>query len=124
RAGRDCRLLGFGPFLGRTVAVPSLTATPSTRSGIAREAKGRLPFHRGAARVGPVRACRAARALNQGEDSRPQGTVVMSERVPTSLRGTVQAHFRCEYCLIHEEDAHFSHQPDHVIARKHRGPTL
>ena len=49
----------------------------------------------------------------------------MSERVPTALRGTVQARarFRCEYCLIHAEDAHFSHQPDHVIARKHRGPT-
>src|SRR5206468_2620167 len=79
----------------------------------------------GAAGVGPVRACRAPRALNQGEDSRPQGTAVMSERVPTSLRGAVQARARCrcEYCLIHEEDAHFSHQPDHVIARKHRGPT-
>jgi 5-methylcytosine-specific restriction endonuclease McrA len=50
----------------------------------------------------------------------------MSERVATSLRGMVQARagFRCEYCLIHEEDSHFAHQPDHVIARKHRGPTV
>jgi hypothetical protein len=49
----------------------------------------------------------------------------MSERVPTALRALVQARagFRCEYCLIHEEDAHFSHQPDHVIACKHRGAT-
>jgi HNH endonuclease len=41
------------------------------------------------------------------------------------MRGAVQARarFRCEYCLIHEEDAHFSHQPDHIIACKHRGPT-
>jgi hypothetical protein len=35
----------------------------------------------------------------------------------------VRARCRCEYCLIHEEDAHFAHQPDHVIARKHRGAT-
>lgn len=27
----------------------------------------------------------------------------------------------CEYCLIHEDDAHFPHQPDHIIACKHRG---
>jgi hypothetical protein len=25
--------------------------------------------------------------------------------------------------LIHEVDSYFSHQPDHVIAQKHRGPT-
>jgi hypothetical protein len=49
----------------------------------------------------------------------------MSQRVATALRSLVQARAgcRCEYCLIHEEDAHFSHQPDHVIAQKHRGPT-
>ncbi len=49
----------------------------------------------------------------------------MSERVPIALRALVQARarFRCEYCLIHEEDAHFAHQPDHIIASKHRGPT-
>jgi hypothetical protein len=49
----------------------------------------------------------------------------MSERVPTALRALVQARARCrcEYCLIHEDDAHFPHQPDHVIACKHRGPT-
>lgn len=30
---------------------------------------------------------------------------------------------RCEYCLLHEEDAWEPHQPDHIIARKHRGLT-
>ena len=28
---------------------------------------------------------------------------------------------RCEYCLIHEDDAGFSHQIDHIISRKHGG---
>jgi HNH endonuclease len=34
-----------------------------------------------------------------------------------------RAGFRCEYCLLHEEDAWEPHQPDHIIARKHRGET-
>ena len=29
----------------------------------------------------------------------------------------------CEHCLLHEEDAMLAHQPDHVIAVKHRGVT-
>jgi hypothetical protein len=47
----------------------------------------------------------------------------MSERVPARLRTRVQerARRRCEYCLIHEEDVGFAHQPDHVIACKHGG---
>jgi hypothetical protein len=28
---------------------------------------------------------------------------------------------RCEYCLIHENDAGFPHQVDHVVSRKHGG---
>ena len=32
-----------------------------------------------------------------------------------------RAEFKCEYCLIHESDAGFSHQVDHVISRKHGG---
>jgi hypothetical protein len=28
---------------------------------------------------------------------------------------------RCEYCLIHEDDAGFPHQIDHIISRKHGG---
>ena len=29
----------------------------------------------------------------------------------------------CEYCLIHQEDAHFSFHVDHIISRKQLGPT-
>ena len=29
----------------------------------------------------------------------------------------------CEYCLIHQDDAHFSFHVDHIISRKQRGPT-
>jgi len=27
----------------------------------------------------------------------------------------------CEYCLIHEDDAGFPHQVDHILSRKHGG---
>ncbi len=30
---------------------------------------------------------------------------------------------RCEYCLLSEDDAFFSHEPDHIIAKKHGGET-
>jgi hypothetical protein len=30
---------------------------------------------------------------------------------------------RCEYCLIHQEDAAARHQVDHVVAEKHGGAT-
>jgi len=29
--------------------------------------------------------------------------------------------WRCEYCLIREEDAGFPHQVDHIVSRKHGG---
>ncbi|MBN8604766.1 MAG: HNH endonuclease [Planctomycetes bacterium] len=50
----------------------------------------------------------------------------MSEYVPVELRRLVRerANFRCEYCLIHEEDAFLPHEPDHIIATKHRGSTI
>jgi hypothetical protein len=50
----------------------------------------------------------------------------MSKRVPADLRAAVRARARqrCEYCLIHEDDAGLCHQPDHIIARKHGGPTV
>lgn len=32
-----------------------------------------------------------------------------------------RAAHRCEYCLIHENDAGFPHQVDHVVSRKHGG---
>ncbi|MCA9188903.1 MAG: HNH endonuclease, partial [Planctomycetales bacterium] len=33
------------------------------------------------------------------------------------------AGFRCEYCMLHEDDAFLPHEPDHIIAVKHRGQT-
>jgi 5-methylcytosine-specific restriction endonuclease McrA len=45
--------------------------------------------------------------------------------IPEALRAETQqrAHRRCEYCLLHVDDSWEPHQPDHVIARKHRGQT-
>jgi hypothetical protein len=50
----------------------------------------------------------------------------MTPAVPASLRASVRrrAQGRCEYCLLHEDDAWESHQPDHVVAVKHRGQTV
>jgi len=49
----------------------------------------------------------------------------MSEPLPAALRTRVRerAEGRCEYCLLHEEDAWVAHEPDHIIATKHRGRT-
>lgn len=48
-----------------------------------------------------------------------------STYVPTALRRRAQerAAGNCEYCLLSEEDAYFSHEPDHIIAEKHGGET-
>jgi 5-methylcytosine-specific restriction endonuclease McrA len=45
--------------------------------------------------------------------------------IPESLRRSVQerARGRCEYCLIHEDFLFAHHQPDHIIAEQHGGPT-
>ena len=43
----------------------------------------------------------------------------ISERVRADVAR--RARYRCEYCLIHEDDAGFSHQIDHVVSRKHGG---
>jgi hypothetical protein len=32
-----------------------------------------------------------------------------------------RAAYRCEYCLLHEDDSYSPHQIDHVISRKHGG---
>jgi hypothetical protein len=32
-----------------------------------------------------------------------------------------RARHRCEYCWLHEDDAYFPHQVDHIISRKHGG---
>lgn len=47
----------------------------------------------------------------------------MASDISEELRAEVagRAEHRCEYCLIHEEDAAFPHQIDHVISRKHGG---
>ena len=34
---------------------------------------------------------------------------------------TSRASWRCEYCLIGEEDSGFPHQVDHIVSRKHGG---
>lgn len=49
----------------------------------------------------------------------------MSDSVSTRLRRLVveRALGVCEYCLIHQSDAAFSFQVDHIISRKQRGPT-
>lgn len=45
--------------------------------------------------------------------------------IPAALRRRVRlrAGYRCEYCLLSEEDAYFAHEPDHIISAKHGGPT-
>lgn len=45
--------------------------------------------------------------------------------VSAALRRRVQERALgiCEYCLLSETDAYFSHEPDHVIAIKHSGAT-
>lgn len=46
--------------------------------------------------------------------------------VSGSLRLTIRqrAQGRCEYCLIHEENLLFAHEPDHIIAAQHGGATI
>ena len=47
-------------------------------------------------------------------------------KIPAELRAEViqRAMFRCEYCLVHESDAAFSHELDHIISRQHGGETI
>lgn len=49
----------------------------------------------------------------------------MSDAIPARLRRLVaeRALGLCEYCLIHQDDAHFRFHVDHIISRKQRGPT-
>jgi len=49
----------------------------------------------------------------------------MNGRVSERLRRLVEqrARGRCEYCLLHADDAMLPHEPDHIIAIKHRGKT-
>ena len=45
--------------------------------------------------------------------------------IAAAIRRRIQerAGGRCEYCLLAEEDAYFSHETDHIIAEKHGGET-
>ena len=45
--------------------------------------------------------------------------------IPAELRRAVAARARgfCEYCLLHEDDANFFNQIDHIISLKHGGQT-
>jgi len=45
--------------------------------------------------------------------------------VPGPLRNEIieRAGGYCEYCRLHQDDATLPHEPDHIIARKHDGPT-
>jgi hypothetical protein len=47
-------------------------------------------------------------------------------RIAAELRAEIvrRARLRCEYCLIHEEDAGFVHEVDHIIGRQHGGETV
>jgi hypothetical protein len=45
--------------------------------------------------------------------------------ITEALRNQVarRAHYRCEYCLIHEDDIAFRPHVDHIVSRKHGGVT-
>ncbi|AFZ20085.1 HNH endonuclease [Allocoleopsis franciscana] len=46
--------------------------------------------------------------------------------IPSSLRQLVieRSQGKCEYCLIHQDDSIYSHEVDHIIAKKHGGQTV
>ena len=47
----------------------------------------------------------------------------MASDINEELRAAIsqRASERCEYCLIHQHDAGFPHQVDHIVSRKHGG---
>lgn len=47
----------------------------------------------------------------------------MSRYIPKSLKRLVpkRANFRCEYCLVHEEDSYLAFEIEHIISLKHGG---
>lgn len=50
----------------------------------------------------------------------------MTKQVSAAMRRLVRdrAGGYCEYCLTHEDDSLFAHEPDHIVARKHGGVTV
>jgi len=55
----------------------------------------------------------------------PVPILPVSSYVSAALRrlAAERADSLCEYCLIHEEDAFFGCEVDHIISEKHSGPT-
>jgi len=49
----------------------------------------------------------------------------MANDVSDQLRPEIaeRAYHVCEYCLIHEDDTFWGCQIDHIVSRKHKGPT-
>jgi hypothetical protein len=49
----------------------------------------------------------------------------MSDEISVALRREVRerAGGRCEYCFMPDDEPLFPHEPDHIIALKHRGVT-
>lgn len=49
----------------------------------------------------------------------------MSDSVSVSLRREVRkrANGRCEYCFMPDSESTYPHEPDHIIAVRHSGPT-
>src|SRR5579871_6655916 len=49
----------------------------------------------------------------------------MSDEIGAALRRLVRerATGRCEYCLMPDSEPVYPHEPDHIIALKHGGPT-
>lgn len=49
----------------------------------------------------------------------------MSRYVSDLIRKMVaqRADYRCEYCLVHQDDAVFNHEIEHIISIKHGGAT-
>lgn len=47
----------------------------------------------------------------------------MSRYISENVRLEVatRANFKCEYCLVHEEDLFFTYQVDHIVSIKHGG---
>jgi hypothetical protein len=48
------------------------------------------------------------------------------QNIPDTLRQQARerAQNRCEYCLLHEDDAYLPFEVDHIIAERHGGVTL
>lgn len=49
----------------------------------------------------------------------------MTTYIPEAMRRDVvsRGNSRCEYCRLHQDDAYFTHEVDHIYAEKHGGAT-